>query len=54
MQVIEIMKRVLGLEHPDTLTSMSNLASTWKSQGREQQALDMMTECVELKKINLV
>jgi hypothetical protein len=50
---MEIRKRVLGPEHPDTLTSMNDLALTWKSQGREQQALDMMIECAELKKHKL-
>ena len=28
VQVMETSKRVLGAEHPDTLTSMANLAST--------------------------
>ena len=32
VQVIETRKRVLGLEHPFMLTSMANLAHTWKSQ----------------------
>jgi hypothetical protein len=32
---------------------MGSLAVIWKSQGREQQALDMMIECVELKKHKL-
>jgi hypothetical protein len=27
-------KQGLGLEHPDTLTSMFNLASTYRNQGR--------------------
>ena len=34
MQVIEISKRVLGVEHPDTLTSITNLASTYRNQGQ--------------------
>jgi hypothetical protein len=33
-QVIEARKRVLVPEHPDTLTSMNNLAFTWKGKGR--------------------
>jgi hypothetical protein len=32
--VIETRKRVLGDEHPDTLTSIANLASTFGNQGR--------------------
>jgi hypothetical protein len=34
VQVIETRKRVLGDEHPSTLTSMGNLASTYGKQGR--------------------
>jgi hypothetical protein len=33
---METSKRVLGEEHPDTLTSMSNLAFTLKSQNRDE------------------
>ena len=33
VQVMETFKRVLGQEHPDTLTSMANLASTYRNQG---------------------
>jgi tetratricopeptide (TPR) repeat protein len=29
VQVMETRKRVLGQKHPDTLTSMANLASTY-------------------------
>ena len=32
-QVMETFKRVLGAEHPDTLTSMANLAWTYGNQG---------------------
>jgi hypothetical protein len=28
------MKRVLGEEHPDTLTSIDNLATIYRNQGR--------------------
>jgi hypothetical protein len=31
---METSKRVLGAEHPYTLTSMADLAFTWKGQGR--------------------
>jgi hypothetical protein len=30
---MEMRKRVLGEKHPDTLTSMNNLAFTFKAQG---------------------
>ncbi|KAF2205730.1 hypothetical protein GQ43DRAFT_467879 [Delitschia confertaspora ATCC 74209] len=47
MRVMGIRKRVLGEEHPDTLTSMGNLASTYRNQGRWKE-LDM--EVMETKK----
>ncbi|KAK0628281.1 hypothetical protein B0T17DRAFT_460439, partial [Bombardia bombarda] len=52
LQVMEIRKivirlRVLGPEHPDTLTGINNLACTWKGQGRHD-ALDLMRHCVQL------
>ncbi|KAF2473822.1 uncharacterized protein BDR25DRAFT_217410, partial [Lindgomyces ingoldianus] len=39
-------KKKLGADHPSTLTSMANLAFTWKGQGREAEALDIIKECV--------
>jgi len=33
-KVMETRNRVLGAEHPDTLTSMTKLASTYQKQGR--------------------
>jgi hypothetical protein len=47
---METRKRVLGEEHPDTLTSMNNLALTFKDQGRNDDALKLMTECLSLSK----
>jgi hypothetical protein len=34
VQVMETRKRALGDENPDTLTSIGNLASTYRNQGR--------------------
>jgi hypothetical protein len=34
MQVVEARKRVQGEEHPDTLTSVNNLALTYSNEGR--------------------
>ncbi|KAF2465662.1 uncharacterized protein BDR25DRAFT_202783, partial [Lindgomyces ingoldianus] len=51
--VMETRKRVLGEDHPDTLTSMSNLASTWKSQGCAKQAIGLMSECVLIRQRKL-
>jgi hypothetical protein len=42
VQVLEATKRVLGAEHPHTLTSMANLAFTLEGQGRDAEALKLM------------
>ena len=47
---METRKRVLGAEHPDTLTTMNNLAFTWKGQGRDADAITLMMDCVRLRR----
>jgi len=44
--VMETSSRVLGQEHPDTLTSMANLAFTWKQLDRLEEAIKLLEECV--------
>ncbi|KAF2690360.1 HET-domain-containing protein [Lentithecium fluviatile CBS 122367] len=41
LQVMETSLRVLGDEHPSTLTSMANLASTYRNQGRWKEAEEL-------------
>jgi hypothetical protein len=41
---------VLGQEHPDTLTSMNNLASTFWNQGRWKEAEELFVQVVETRK----
>lgn len=48
MQVMETEKKVLGPEHPDRLASMTNLAVIWKSQGKDQDAIALMSQCIRL------
>ncbi|EIW80071.1 hypothetical protein CONPUDRAFT_155439 [Coniophora puteana RWD-64-598 SS2] len=43
-QVLEARKRVLGPEHPSTLTSMANLASTLWQQGKLDEAEELETQ----------
>ena len=50
VQVIEIRKRVLGPEHPDTLTSMHNLALISQNQGRWQEAEELQVQVMEITK----
>jgi citrate lyase synthetase len=50
VQVMETRKRVLGDEHPDTLTSMGNLASTYSNQGRWREAEELQVQVMETTK----
>jgi tetratricopeptide (TPR) repeat protein len=50
VQVMETRKRVLGAEHPDTLTSMANLASTFWNQGRWKEAEELDVQVMETRK----
>jgi hypothetical protein len=53
LQVMEMRKRVLGAEHPDTLISMNGFAWTWKSQDRNKEAVELMDKCIQLQKKKL-
>ena len=44
------MKRVLGQEHPDTLTSMAHLASAFWGQGRWKEAEELGVQVVDTRK----
>jgi Tetratricopeptide repeat len=43
-------KKKLGAEHPDPLTSMKNLAFTWKGTSKETETVRLMEECVQSRK----
>ena len=47
---VENRKRVLGHEHPDTLTFMAVLASKYQSQGRLEEAEDLDVQVMETRK----
>jgi hypothetical protein len=47
LRVMETRRRVLGPEHPDTLTSMANLASTYRNQGRWTEAEELDVQVME-------
>ena len=47
---IEIRRRVLGPEHPDTLASMNNLASVLDHQGRYAEAEKLYRETIDVKR----
>ena len=44
---MQMRKRVLGDEHPDTLISIHNLAFTLHSQARREEALALMETCFQ-------
>jgi hypothetical protein len=41
---MDMTKKLLGVEHPDTLTSMANLAGTYRNQGRWNEAEQLHQE----------
>jgi hypothetical protein len=46
---MEARQRVLGEEHPNTLTSMNNLAFTLQCHVRHKDALVLMERCFRLR-----
>ncbi|KAL2197093.1 hypothetical protein P885DRAFT_68976 [Corynascus similis CBS 632.67] len=55
LEAVKIREEVLGAEHPDTLTSMANLASTYWNQGRWEEAekLDIQGRWEEAEKLDI-
>ena len=43
-------KKLLGAEHPDTLTAMANLASTYRNQGRWNEAEQLEVQVMDMRK----
>ena len=50
VQVMDMRKKLLGEEHPDTLTSMANLASTYRNQGRWNEAEKLFVKVMDMRK----
>ncbi|EFX02656.1 kinesin light chain [Grosmannia clavigera kw1407] len=46
-EVMETSKAKLGADHPDTLTSINNLASTYRNQGRWEEAKKLFVQVME-------
>ena len=51
--MIETSKATLGADHPDTLTSMGNLALTYNKQGRWDEAETLGVQVMETSKAKL-
>jgi len=47
---METRRKVRGPEHPDTLTSMNNLASTYRNQGRWTEAEELEVQVMETRR----
>ncbi|KAH8707092.1 kinesin light chain, partial [Phaeosphaeriaceae sp. PMI808] len=47
VQVMETSSRVLGEDHPHTLSTMANLASTFWNQGRWKEAEELFVQVIE-------
>lgn len=48
--MLEMSKTKLGIDHPDTLISMQNLACIWKETGKGVQAIRLLEECIQSRK----
>ena len=52
VQVMETRKTKLGVDHPDTLKSMNNLAFTWRGTGKEIKARRLIEDCIQLQNVS--
>ena len=43
-------KKILGAKHPDMLTSIVNLASTYRNQGRQKKAEELEIQVIDIRK----
>ena len=50
VQVVDMRMRLCGAEHPDTLSSMANLAATYKNQGRWDEAEQLYVQVMDMRK----
>jgi len=46
-RVLEARRRVLGEEHPDTLTSLNDLGIVYMNQGKLVESTDLLEKVVE-------
>jgi hypothetical protein len=53
VDVMNARKTKLGSDHPDTLTSMANLASTYRNQGRWDEAEKLQVDVMNARKTKL-
>jgi hypothetical protein len=46
---MDMTKKLLSAEHPNTLTSMANLASTYRNQGRWNEAEQLQVQVMDMR-----
>jgi tetratricopeptide (TPR) repeat protein len=49
-RALDIRRRVLGADHPDTIKSMNSLASVYRSQGKIAEAETLLTSVLEARR----
>ncbi len=49
-ELLDVRRRVLGPEHPATLTTMGNLASSLDGQGKHAEAVQMKRELLDVRR----
>ena len=47
-EALSISRRVLGVDHPETATSLNNLAGLYRAQGRYVEAAPTVMDAVEI------
>ena len=48
--VMDMTKKLLGTDHPETLRNMSNLGSTYCNQGRWNEAEQLLIQVMDMRK----
>ena len=48
-QLLEDRRRVLGSDHRNTLSTMNDLSIVWKCQGRFDEAIELLSEAIEIR-----
>lgn len=51
--MIDTRKTKFGEDYPGTLTSMANLAFTWKSSAHDAETINLLRECLSKQKQTL-
>lgn len=53
LQIFCISSRTAGLNHPESTWAMHNLTCVWGLQGQRDQVIEMISNCIQLRKTTL-